>query len=1096
MRLVQVKPDGTFSLVKREGTSIPPYAILSHTWGKDEDEVTYDDMRDQTGQEKAGYAKMSFCAKQVAKDGLQHFWIDTCCIDKSSSAELSEAITSMFRWYKNSVQCYVYLADVVFNKRKADEQADHPTWLLAFRTSKWFTRGWTLQELLAPHTVSFFSREGKKLGTKSDLEQHINEVTHIPVSALRGVRLHDFSVPDRMSWAASRETKREEDEAYSLLGIFGVSMVPIYGEEKEAAFRRLRREIRETVGNDTISLEEEEKRLLMRTLQFDQIDARHTTIKNAHAKTCKWLLRKSEYVEWLDTTKLLHHHGFLWVKGKPGTGKSTLMKFAFGKTSKTMGKPSVVVAFFFNARGEVLEKSVIGMYRSLLLQLLEQVPGLQHSFKFSSLSPSSVNAEYQWTVDSLQAQLEQAILDLGNTPVVCFIDALDECDQRQVRSMVSFFESISELAVSSSKSFRVCFSSRHYPEITIKKGLSFELEGQEGHTQDINNYLESELEIGHSKIANEVREDLQRKASGVFMWVVLVVDILQKEYDRGRMYALKQRLREIPDGLHELFHDILTRDSRDKQGLILSIQWVLFAKQPLSPEQLYFAILSGVEPELVSQWDFGAAYEEDTVRRFILDASKGLTEITKSKSQKVQFIHESVRDFLLKDNGLGKIWPDLRENFEGQSHERLKQCCFTTMCTNVEDHIGIPSEFVTTLPQEITDSRAAVTSAFPILEYAVENILHHANSAEGFGIDQTDFMTSFPLDRWIRLGNLFEKHKIRRHTNSMSILYILGERNMPNLIRSHASVNTCFEVEAERYGTPYLAAVATRSKEAVCAFVDVLNRTHGQKNLTPESYARFYQSKDGQSFLSRNFTFSKQRNVIDHLFDFRDEAALCLAITANVVDVNAKLFSGSTPLIWATQNRRKNIVELLLSTDKVDVDASDDISWTPLMWAAQEGHKYIVELLLSTNKVDVDARNDTSWTPLMWAAENGHKDIVELLLSTDKADVDARSNTSRTPLMLAAQAGHKDVAELLLSTEKVDINAKDNSSRTPLLWAALRGHKDIVELLLSTDELDVNAKDDTNCTALMWAAQMGHKDIVEMLLVLEKQTLIQEMGRD
>jgi hypothetical protein len=157
--------------------------------------------------------------------------------------------------------------------------------------------------------------------------------------------------------------------------------------------------------------------------------------------------------------------------------------------------------------------------------------------------------------------------------------------------MIQFFERIT------STCFQVCFSSRHYPHITIKNGLELVLEGQEGHTQDITNYLESELKIGKSKVAQQIRDKLQDKASGVFMWVVLVVDILNQEYDRGRMHALKQRLQEIPGDLHELFRDILTRDLRNKDELVLCIQWVLFARQPLSPEQLYFAILSGVEPE-------------------------------------------------------------------------------------------------------------------------------------------------------------------------------------------------------------------------------------------------------------------------------------------------------------------------------------------------------------------------------------------------------------------------------------------------------------------------------------------------------------------
>jgi hypothetical protein len=321
MRLLQRQANGSFSLVNHEGTSIPPYAILSHTWSENnEDEVSYDDLRNETGREKSGYAKLKFCAEQATKDGLEHFWVDTCCIDKSSSAELSEAITSMFRWYKNSATCYVYLADVTTKKRRGsrespDHETSNVTWVSAFRDSRWFTRGWTLQELLAPRIVLFFSRDGKLLGDKFSLEQDIHDVTRIPIPALRGASLHSFSVDDRMSWAATRITRKEEDGAYSLLGIFGVSMAPIYGEQQAAAFRRLRKEIREITQDQGSSSDGGKRQALMDSLRFDQIDARYATIKNAHAKTCKWLLRKSEHTEWLDPTRLSSHHGFLWIKG-------------------------------------------------------------------------------------------------------------------------------------------------------------------------------------------------------------------------------------------------------------------------------------------------------------------------------------------------------------------------------------------------------------------------------------------------------------------------------------------------------------------------------------------------------------------------------------------------------------------------------------------------------------------------------------------------------------------------------------------------------------------------------------------------------------
>lgn len=415
-------------------------------------------------------------------------------------------------------------------------------------------------------------------------------------------------------------------------------------------------------------LDEEQKRALLHSLRFDQVDARYATIKKAHAKTCKWLLKKPEYLNWLDPNKLDEHHGLLWIKGKPGTGKSTLMKFALDNARKVQ-KDKIIISFF-NARGGDLEKSTIGMYRSILLQLLERLPVPQDIFDPLGLTTWNGNF-HQWTVESLKVLFEQAVQNLRESSMVCYIDALDECDEHQIRDMVSFFEQVGELTASAGIKFRVCFSSRHYPHITIAKGLNLILEGQEGHSQDIVSYVDSELKIGRSKLAEQIRNKIQEKASGVFMWVVLVVSILNKEHDSGRIHALQRRLQDIPGDLHELFRDILMRDQHNRNELLLCIQWVLFSKQPMKPEQLYFAILSGVEPEALSEWN-PDEITSSVMKRFIIDSSKGLAEITKSKNETVQFIHESVKDFLLKENGLRKIWSDLGANFQGESHERLK----------------------------------------------------------------------------------------------------------------------------------------------------------------------------------------------------------------------------------------------------------------------------------------------------------------------------------------------------------------------------------------------------------------------------------------
>jgi hypothetical protein len=248
IRLLQYNDDGEFSVTTFFGDKIPQkYAILSHTW--EAEEVTFEDLQNGTGTKKAGYNKIRFCGEQARRDGLQYFWVDTCCIDKSSSAELSEAINSMFRWYRESTKCYVYLPDVLRTAVNTDDLA----WESAFWKSRWFTRGWTLQELIAPTSVEFFSKEGELLGDKSTLERHVCEITGIPAKALRGCPLPDFSIAERMSWAEQRNTTCKEDKAYSLLGIFDISIPVIYGEGREKALKRLQEEIDKALKGKSFS---------------------------------------------------------------------------------------------------------------------------------------------------------------------------------------------------------------------------------------------------------------------------------------------------------------------------------------------------------------------------------------------------------------------------------------------------------------------------------------------------------------------------------------------------------------------------------------------------------------------------------------------------------------------------------------------------------------------------------------------------------------------------------------------------------------------------------------------------------------------------
>jgi hypothetical protein len=337
-----------------------------------------------------------------------------------------------------------------------------------------------------------------------------------------------------------------------------------------------------------------------------------------------------------------------------------------------------------------------------------------------------------------------ALQELGRRWLWIFVDALDECDEDEVRDMIGFFEFPERNDSACSTSVRILFASCYYPQITTH-AVELRLENEAGDFHDVQQYIKNKFKIKDDTegIGNEV----ERRASGIFIWVVLVVGILNKASDGGST-CLDQKLREIPSKLSDLFAEILILDTEDNKSTIFCIKWTLFAQRPLSCEELYFVIHSGLRPKDVGPWDSTKPATE-MMDSFILDCSKGLVELTRSQQPTAQFIHESVRDFL-KDNGMHHLYETSPQSFLGSGHNSLRQCCAYYISSAKEklfnhDPLGSGQHHLPRLP---------------FINYALSRIFDHANAAEAHEASQEVFFREFKIKYWLDLTQLFPVDEI------------------------------------------------------------------------------------------------------------------------------------------------------------------------------------------------------------------------------------------------------------------------------------------------------------------------------------------------
>lgn len=393
---------------------------------------------------------------------------------------------------------------------------------------------------------------------------------------------------------------------------------------------------------------------LLQSLAFPSMDERQAEIPSPMAGTCSWVHASSVYRSWDGRCKPpdgKSAHWLLWIKGKPGAGKSTIMKEILEHRAASPG--TLRLSFFFNARGSNLEKSQIGLYRSLNYQILGQSnPSDDHFLWFQSEYKERTfkhGSEWTWSLSELCHRLHEALLKGNWEAIEVFIDALDECSDPNLRELVHQFYETAETVENKGSNMRICWSSRHDPHISVKKCLEMVVEQE--NKSDIQAYVSKRLILPQTQRDLGLEAEIVRRSSGVFLWAVLVIRNFQKAIDQG--LQLSTILEDLPTELEDLFDDIFTRTKTiAERNLMLHLtQWVLYAGQRLTCHEMFIAlhfaggIPNGLCPKnAVDLNTVSRNFNEQQFARYVTHVSGGLFEVS-FHDHRVHLIHESVRQY-------------------------------------------------------------------------------------------------------------------------------------------------------------------------------------------------------------------------------------------------------------------------------------------------------------------------------------------------------------------------------------------------------------------------------------------------------------------
>jgi len=1074
MRLLHTE---SLDVVQFSDADIPRYAILSHTW--EEEEVTLQDMQGVHPTSKRGYDKVKRCCAFARANGFEYMWIDTCCIDKTNSVELSEAINSMYRWYQEAAVCYGFLADVPSRA--------------TFSGSRWFTRGWTLQELIAPATVIFLDEGWKVMGSKASLGQDIEDCTGIPAGILSGEDdFEAFSIAQRLSWAAKRTTSRIEDRAYSLLGMFGIHMPLIYGE-RENAFIRLQEEIMKVSDDQSLFAwkDLDSRGGILATSPSAFADSGNIVrLTNPFGTSASSLTVSSRGIQFQVEIlgigpRMLGLAILQCQEGRPGQGQEAKrIAIYLRDLSLTMGEWERVGSQEFELldltrfklsqypmrsicvrkgrmtrrqKPEDGENSATQTYSDSALMgfmeptaLLEAAEEGLESVVWVVLTRGDVRADLRdgkgrtalsLAVGKGYEAVVQMLLARGDVrPEAVYADGLTILSWAASLGLDSIVKlllksgkvDVNSVSQDRLKSTPLCQAAENGHETVVRMLLNIEasidmknamgktplwLAAENGHEAVVRLLLARGANISPTNWLDETPLFIAaEKGHGPVVQLLL---------DGGANAGAKNRstwtplLKAAVNGHGAVVQQLLDRGGDAEEGYE-SVARLLLDEGP------------GLEADVDGDWskpplhwaaeNGRAAAVQLLLKRADVDVnSRRMTHLT-PLSLAVKNGHEAIVKLLLSSGaeanlGDGGHYPKtpLLYAIAGGNEDIVRLLLDAGADTELRDH----EQYDRGDTPLLLAAREGHTAAVQLL------------LDKGAYVEAADRETKTPL-------------------------FVAAERGYDAIVKLLLDKGAV-ETKTLRFDETPLSRAAAEGHAAVMRLL--LERRAGADLMDQDS---------GKALL-RNAARNGHEAVVRLLLEKEAD-----------VEAAQKGSSVESPLVQAAHAGHEAVVRLLLDHGaNPGVSGAEGHSRSPLVPAAQHGHESIVRLLLERGANPNPKIESPYMGPLQYAAKEGHAAIVRLLLEKG-ADTEATEQYDRTALFSATKEGHEAVVQLLLE-HGANTEVTNDRNQTPLILAAYQRRPAIVQLLLNGGA-DVEAADRSGRTPLWWAAEQGQEQISQLLL--------------